>query len=489
MHRAVPGQSFQTFGHVDDIFHLLIRLIGFFQLRVHLQRLRDGNVRLLRNHLRDGVHKRVGQVHDPAHIPDHAPGRQRSEGHDLHHPVLAVFADHIINDLLPSFKAEVHVDIGHGHTLRIEEPLEQKLIPQGIDISDPQAVRHDAARGGAPSRSDSDPVILGIFDKVPHDQEIIHIPHILDRIQLVFQPFPILLSLFAITLIQPFIAQFVQIFPGGHPIRHVVLRQLGHAELNLHMAAVSNLLCILHCLPRIRKQRCHLFLRFDIVLPAFIAHPVLIRQLFSRLDTEQDVMGLLVLRIGVMHVIGGRQLDPQLLGHLQQTLVHKLLLRNTVVLQLQEIIALPENVLILQRLFLRVFVQPPNQVSLHLPGKAGAQCNDPLMVLPQKLLVHTGLIIISVHKPFGHDLHQIGIAGVILRQKDQMIITVVPARDLPVEPGTRRHIDLASKDGIDPCFFCFPVKVDHPVHDSVVRDRRAVHAQFLYPCHIFRYFV
>ena len=200
-------------------------------------------------------------------------------------------------------------------------------------------------------------------------------------------------------------------------------------------------------------------------------------------------MGLLILRIGIMHVIGGRQFDPQLLRHLQQPLVHKFLFRDAVILQFEKIISSAEDLLILQRFFLCLFVHPPGQIPLHLPGKAGAKRDDPLVVLPQKFFVHTGLIIISVHKTFGDDLHQIGITGIVLRQQNQMVITVVPACDLPVESGAGRHIDLTSENGIDPGLFRLPVKVDHPAHDPVVCDCRAVHAQFLYPCHIFRYFI
>ena len=45
--------------------------------------------------------------------------KDRTERNNLHHLVRAVFAAHIINDLLPAVKAEVNVDIRHGHPLRV----------------------------------------------------------------------------------------------------------------------------------------------------------------------------------------------------------------------------------------------------------------------------------------------------------------------------------------------------------------------------------
>ena len=99
----------------------------------------------------------------------------------------------------------------------------------------------------------------------------------------------------------------------------------------------------------------------------------------------------------------------------------------------------------------------------------------------QDLTIHPGPVIKSVHVAFGHDLHQILIALVILRQKDQMIVPVLPSYGLPVKPGTGGHIDLTADNGLDPRLFSRPVKIDHPIHGSVIRDRHTVHAQFFRP--------
>ena len=81
-------------------------------------------------------HEAVRQVHDPSHVPDHAPGRQGTKGDDLGHLVLSVFFHHVVDDLLAAFIAEIHVDIRHGHPLRVQEPLKQKLVADGIDVGD-----------------------------------------------------------------------------------------------------------------------------------------------------------------------------------------------------------------------------------------------------------------------------------------------------------------------------------------------------------------
>ena len=187
MDRAVAGQSLQAPCHIDQPGDPLVALVGGFELRILLQGLIQGHIQFVGHHLGDGIHEAVGQIHDPSHVPDDAPGRQGSEGNDLGDPVLAVFAGHVVDDLLPPFEAEVHVYIGHGDTLRIEEALEEKTVADGIQVRDAQAVGNDGAGSGTSAGPYHDPVLPGVVDIVPDDQEIVHIAHLADGIQLVGQ--------------------------------------------------------------------------------------------------------------------------------------------------------------------------------------------------------------------------------------------------------------------------------------------------------------
>ena len=93
------------------------------------------------------------------------------------------------------------------------------------------------------------------------------------------------------------------------------MRHLVFAELNLHMASVGDALGVLHRFPCIGEKSLHLLLTLHIVLPAFIAHTILVRQLLASLQTEQNIVGLRILRIGVMHVIRRHQRDIQFSAH------------------------------------------------------------------------------------------------------------------------------------------------------------------------------
>ena len=106
------------------------------------------------------------------------------------------------------------------------------------------------------------------------------------------------------------------------------------------------------------------------------------------------------------------------------------------------------------------------------------------MELLQHFHVHTGFIIISFRKATADDFHEIRIAGIVLRQQHQMMITFFPAGQFLVKTGIRSHIHFAAQDWLDPRFSGCPVKIDHAVHNTMVGDCRAVHAQLLDPGYI-----
>ena len=152
-----------------------------------------------------------------------------------------------------------------------------------------------------------------IVDIIPHDQEIVHIAHALDDVQLVGELVLQLLPVFGITLLQAVVAELFQIFQRCVAVRHIIARQLGIAKLDLHMTAVGDLLGIFERLQRIRKQLPHLRLTLDVILSAVIAHPVLICELCRRLDTQQNIVCLRIRRIRVMAVVRRDQLNPRIL--------------------------------------------------------------------------------------------------------------------------------------------------------------------------------
>ena len=124
------------------------------------------------------------------------------------------------------------------------------------------------------------------------------------------------------------------------------MRQLRHAELDLHMTAVGDPLSIFHRFPGIREQSLHFLFALHIILAADITHPILVRQLFRRLDAQEDIVGFFIFRISIMNVVGNYQRNIQLLAHFKKSGIYRFLLRDPMVLHFQKIIAFAETRLI-----------------------------------------------------------------------------------------------------------------------------------------------
>ena len=71
----------------------------------------------------DLIHLGIGNVHHASHIANHAAGCHRAEGDDLCHMVIAVFPANVIHHFTPAGIAEIHINIGHTHTLGVQEAL------------------------------------------------------------------------------------------------------------------------------------------------------------------------------------------------------------------------------------------------------------------------------------------------------------------------------------------------------------------------------
>ena len=133
---------------------------------------------------------------------------------------------------------------------------------------------------------------------------------------------------------QAFLTELGQIFLCGVAGRHIIFREFLHAEFDFHIAAFRNEFRILNGFRRVSKKLRHFLRRFQIILPAFVAHPVFVMHFLSGLDAQQDIVRLPVAVISIMHVVGGDQRDLVFLAHPKKLGVDGLLLRHAVILQL-----------------------------------------------------------------------------------------------------------------------------------------------------------
>ena len=127
-------------------------------------------------------------------------------------------------------------------------------------------------------------------------------------------------------------------------------------------------------------------------------------------------MGLRVLFVGIVDIVGGDEGYVKLVMKLHQSGVGSLLIRKSMVLELQEEVPLPEDLLIMKGRLLRLLVHAPDDVLLHLSCQTGGGSDQSLMIPGQKLVVHPWLIVKALQEGFGAKLHQVLIALVVFAQ-------------------------------------------------------------------------
>jgi hypothetical protein len=139
----------QVGGHLVAVDELRVLLEAGVERRVaaHDQR---------RHGLGHLVADRVGVAEHPGGVAHRGPGLDGGEGDDLGDVVAAVALGGVADHLVAVAGVEVHVDVGHRDAARVEEPLEQQVVLDRVEVGDPQAVGHRAARRAPPARADPD---------------------------------------------------------------------------------------------------------------------------------------------------------------------------------------------------------------------------------------------------------------------------------------------------------------------------------------------
>src|SRR5262249_10602603 len=133
-----------------------------------------------RHHLGDAVHVGVRDIHGTADILDGGLGGHGAEGDDLSDIVASVFLCDVIDHLAAAVHAEVDIDIGQRHALRIQETLEEQFVLQRINVGDAHGVGNQRSGSRSTARTNGDLALAGIADKVPDNKEIAGKLHLLN---------------------------------------------------------------------------------------------------------------------------------------------------------------------------------------------------------------------------------------------------------------------------------------------------------------------
>ena len=137
--------------------------------------------------------------------------------------------------------------------------------------------------------------------------------------------------------------------------------------------------------------------------------------------------------IGIMYIIGGNQRYAGFFMKTEDAGINLFLLGIAVILKLQEKVVTPENLNIMKSRSLCLIIKIPGEIFRNLSRKAGRKGNDSFVEFLKGLKIHSGLIVVTVCKSTGHNLHEIGVTKVIFSKKHQVIISVVTLPDFSVK--------------------------------------------------------
>ena len=480
---GVAGHAFQLPSHIHQLLDLFVAVVQVCQTLGQHQRLVQSHIQGKGHLLGNGIHLGVGHVHHSAHVPDGRLGLHGTKGDDLGHVVLPVLPGHVVDDLLTAADAEVNVNIRHGHSLRVEESLEVQGVLHGVNVGDIQAVGHHGPRSGTTPRAHGNALALGVADEVGDDEEVVHKAHAANHVHLHLQPLLVLLPGPRVPLLEALAAQALKIgVPVRLPFRQLERRQVVDSKLEVHLTHLGNLGGILYGLRALGKEGAHLLFTLDVELLGLKAHAVGVLQPLARLDAHEHILHHRVLSGEVVGVVGGHQGNPRLSVEAENPGVHRLLLVDAVVLNLQVVAVLPKDVPHLQGVGQRPLVVPRHEPPGNFPAQAGRQGDEALTVGPQQLHIHPRSAVKALHIGHGHQIAEVAVPRLIFTQQHQVAGGAVQLSGV-VEPGPGCHIHLTADDGLDARPQAGPVKVHSAEHHSVVGDGHSLLPQLLDPLH------
>ena len=479
---GMPRHALHLQGGVDELGDLRVGVIELFQLGGNFQCPFQGHLELHGHQFCHHVHLLIRDTHHTAHIADGVAGGHGTEGNDLRHMIGPVFPIDVINDLLPTLVAEVHVKIGHADALRVQEALEDQIVPDGVDIRDAYAVGRNAACTGTTARAHRDALTFGVIDVVPDDKVVVGVAHGFDHADLIAQA--VLVGLRDIGPVPAFKTLPAELFKECliiHAVRGFIIRNLGVAKLKVKVALFCNFRRVFAGFRHHGEQVIHFICSLDVKFVGLELHAVGILNGLAGLDAQQDGLHLGIFLAQIVGVIGGRHGDAGFPRQLDELRQNDVVLFQPMVLQFDVIIAFSEQIPIPQGRGLGPLVVPGQNGLRHLTGQTGRQADKALVILFQQLLVHAGLGIKALHERCRDHLDQVFVAGLILAQQDQMVVAV----DLVhlVKTGAGSYIDFTADDGLDARLFGCLIELHTAVHDAVVGAGNGGLAAFLDAVH------
>ena len=424
----------------------------------------------------------IAKIQSSAHIPDGTAGSHGAEGSDLGHMVGTVLFHDIVNNFAPAFLAEVRIEIGHANPLGIQKSLKNEGIFHGVNFRDVHTVGNDGSSTGATARTYGNARFLGITDEIPDDEIIIHIPHAANNIDLIFQTVNVCLGRILIALLKALIAELAEVFLVGIALRHRERGQMVLVEYKFQVAHIGNFNRILKSLVAVGEKLTEFFLALKVKFLSLEFHTVGIVHGLAGLDAKQHILHGGIFPAQIVGIICNHQRKPRFPGKAHNTLVHRPLLLNTVILQFKVKAVLAEDIRHGKGVLPGGGIVVLQKILRDGTCQAGRQGDQALMALPQKVDIHSGLAVKALRKGLGDDVAKVFVTGAVFAEQHQVIWVIIDAVD-PVFHPPPGNIDLTADNRLDTGFFRRLIKIDTTVHYAMVCNGNGGLSQFLYPIH------
>ena len=163
---GVAGHALQGTGDIQQAADGFVPVIELTQGFGKGEGLVNGHVQSGWDLLGNPVGVGIADIQHTADVADGHAGSHGAEGDNLGNVVIPIEAMDIVDNFTTAVDAEVNVDIRHGDTLGIQEPLEKEAVFDRVNIGDFQAVGHNAARCAASTGPDGNAAAFGIADEI-----------------------------------------------------------------------------------------------------------------------------------------------------------------------------------------------------------------------------------------------------------------------------------------------------------------------------------
>ena len=482
--RVVADDPLEALGGVEDLLGVRVGVVGALQLLTGLQALLEARAPAedrLGDLLGQAVAGRVVVAEDPRRVTDRGSRRHLAEGDDLGHAIAAVLVGDVADHPLAAADREVDVDVGHGLAAGVEEALEEQAVGERVEVGDLQRVGDDRAGGRPAAGTHRDPLLLGVADEVPDDQEVGLEAHLRDHPELEVETLPRLgRDRVSVAAAQPLGRELAEHLARLGALGRREARQQQLAELDLHLAALGDLERGGDRLRHVREGLGHLVGALQIELVGVEAKLRLLDRRL-RLDAEQRRVRVVVLAAQVVHVGGRDQWPAELLRRADDSLVRLLLLRDSVALHLEVDLLGAEG--LDQVIDMRAGVgrtvlhQAAAEARLQAPGEG----EDSLRVSGEELHVDVGLAAgEALEEAGGAEPDEVAEAGVARGQQGEMVPLV--ARLGRRQVAVVDEVGLEADDRLHPRRDARLVVLDRAVHHAVIGETEGGHLELRGAC-------